>query len=52
MGDENQEQRDPSEAIEEIREKGGDPDADEQQFLESERVKLDPDEDDTGTPVS
>jgi hypothetical protein len=54
MGDQNEEQRDPAEAIDDIREKraeGDEPDSDEREFLESERVKLDPDEGD-GTPVA
>ncbi len=46
--------RDPDEAIEDIREKaaeGDEPSGDEREFLESERVNLDPDEGDN-TPVA
>ena len=53
MTDEQQE-RDPQEAIDQMREKRGegeDLDEGEREFLESERVKLDPDEG-TGTPVN
>ena len=48
------EERNPEQAIEEIREKreqGDDPDEGEREFLESERVKLDPDEGDS-TPAA
>ena len=51
---EHREERDPQEAIEEIRakrEEGDEPTEEEQQFLESERVGLDPGEG-TGTPVA
>ena len=46
--------RDPNEAIDEMRDKlgeGEDLDEDEQRFLESERVQLEPEEG-TGTPVA
>ena len=50
-----QEERDPEQAIQEIRDKreGGDDDLseEEREFLESERVQLDPGEG-TGTPVA
>jgi hypothetical protein len=51
---EEEEQRDPQEAIDEMREKlgeGDDLDAEEREFLESERVRLEPGEG-TGTPVA
>ncbi len=54
MSEHEREEREPREAIEQIREKrdeGEAPSDEEQEFLESERVKLDPDEG-TGTPVA
>ena len=54
MADNHEDERDPSEAIDDIREKreeGDEASPEEQEFLESERVKLDPDEGD-GTPVA
>jgi hypothetical protein len=53
MTDESEETRNPREAIEEIREKrkkGNEPDSDEREFLEGERVKIDPDLDENSAP--